>query len=828
MKVFAHSKGEDMAQCQPLQDHCKGVAELSEAGAMRQKTDASHVSSLASGQIAARWRETGDRPLIAHVDPNDQNRTESLTEHLLAVQVEAQKFGNRFGCGEIAKFLGGIHDFGKAAQNVQDYLWSAAGECSEEETEEEVNEQKNSRKRGPDHSSAGGQFSERALPGLGLLLAYAVTGHHGGMPDGISPKASLEKRLKKMLPDWEVTAHKELPAGLFEYDRAAICREATPFLSNGGGYSLAFLTRMLFSCLVDAEVITTERFMNRERADERESIAGREFASLQARLDAHFEKLAAKVLASGTADSPVNVIREEVRADCVSAASLPPGLFTLTVPTGGGKTLSSMAFALRHAAAHGLDRVIYVIPYTSIIEQNAKVFRDVFGDDIVLEHHGNVDYEAGEPRMRFLAENWDAPIIVTTSVQFFESLHANRASSCRKLHNLARSVIILDEAQSLPIDLLKPCLRSLDELVCRYGASVALCTATQPAVLAGQLAKGGLTGGTLGCREIIPAERHLHERLRRVVAERLPGKVSDADLLELAAEHPSALVIVNTRRHAREMFESARSRFPDRTVFHLSAQMCPQHRTEILSCAKRLLCLGKPCLLVSTQLIEAGVDIDFPCVFREMAGADSLSQAAGRCNREGRLSEPGRVFFFESSEKHSPPGFLATAAAKGKEVLSLEEFQDDLLAPELVTRYFELLYDSLKSNLDRLSVLSDLIPSAQPKDHDSFLVYKFRTLGERFHLISEPSISVFIPYGKEGRRLCEELRSTYATGEQRELARKLQRYAVSLRGPEPRDEDGNLMAELVNDTWWVLPNVEQYYDRDYGVCKQAKNNLLDI
>ena len=837
MSIYAHSKpGSPMSDWQTLQDHSKAVADVAVSDAIGQETTPSRVSSHQAGHDQI--RETGDRPLIAHVDPNDPNRTEPLTEHLLSVQAEAQKFGSRFGCGELAKFLGGIHDFGKAAQNVQDYLWSAAGECSEEdEAEEAVKEPKNIRKRGPDHSSAGGQFLEREsdLRGLSLLLAYAATGHHAGMPDGIgASQSSLENRLKKELPNWKSVAYKQLPSGLFEYDRAAIAKEMAPFLDSEKfppryeGYPLAFLTRMLFSCLVDADFIATERFMDRERADERESIAGRDFVSLQARLDAYFDNLAAKVHASGMAESSVNAIREEVRADCVAAASLPPGLFTLTVPTGGGKTLSSMAFALRHAAAHGLDRVIYVIPYTSIIEQNAKVFRDVFGDDIVLEHHGNVDYEAREPRMRFLSENWDVPVIVTTSVQFFESLHANRASSCRKLHNLARSVIIFDEAQSLPIDLLKPCLRSLDELVCRYGASVVLCTATQPAVLAGQLTKGGLTGGTLGCREIIPADRHLHARLRRVVAARLPGKVSDSDLLELAAEHPSALVIVNTRRHAREMFESARTRFPDRTVFHLSAQMCPQHRMEILSCVKRLLCLGKPCLLISTQLIEAGVDIDFPCVFREMAGADSLSQAAGRCNREGRLSEPGRVFFFESSENHSPPGFLATAAAKGKEVLSLKEFQDDLLAPELVTRYFELLYDSLKSDLDRLSVLTDLIPRAVSGDRDSLLGYKFRTLGEQFHLISEPSISVFIPYGEEGRRLCTELRSTYATGAQRKLARKLQRYAVSLRGLEPRDEDGSLMAESVHNTWWVLSNVEQYYDKGFGVCKQAKTDLLNI
>ena len=259
--------------------------------------------------------------------------------------------------------------------------------------------------------------------------------------------------------------------------------------------------------------------------------------------------------------------------------------------------------------------------------------------------------------------------------------------------------------------------------------------------------------------------------------------------------------------------------------------MCPKHRTEILDIVKGLLHFGKPCLLVSTQLIEAGVDIDFPCVFREMAGADSLAQAAGRCNREGKLPEPGNVFFFESAETYSLPGFLAAAAAKGTEVISLSEFADDSLAPELVTRYFELLYrfygDS-PQGLDRLSVLTNLIPPAMPASRDDFLVYKFRTLGEQFHLISEPSIQVFVPYGDEGRRLCEKLRGTYATGEQRQIVRKLQRYAVSLRGPEPRDEDGNLIAELVHGTWWVLTSLDQYYDKNFGIRKQAACDLLSV
>lgn len=765
------------------------------------------------------------RPLIAHVDSRDQQRIEPLSEHLLAVQKEAHRFGSVFGCGETARFLGSIHDFGKASAGVQDYLWAAAGDCSEED---EPREQNVKCKRGPDHSSAGGQFAERSVQGLGLLLAYATTGHHAGMPDGIgSSHSSLENRLSKPLPEWEVPARKDLPADLFECNLGAIGKEVRSFL-DGDGYSLAFLTRMLFSCLVDADFLATERFMDGNRADARESIVGRGLVPLQAKLDAYFKTLATK---SAATNSPVNVIRKEVREDCVAAAALPPGLFTLTVPTGGGKTLSSMAFALRHAVKYGLDRVIYVIPYTSIIEQNAKVFRDVFGDDVVLEHHGNVDYEAGPNRMRLLAENWDVPIVVTTSVQFFESLHANRVSVCRKLHNLAHSVIILDEAQSLPIDLLRPCLRSLDELVRHYGTSVVLCTATQPAVLAGQLTKGGLTGGQHGCREIIPINRRLHERLRRVTAERIPDKISDDELLGLIDEQMATLVIVNTRRHARELFESARTLFPERPVFHLSAQMCPQHRSDILSRVKELLRFGKPCLLISTQLIEAGVDIDFPCVFRELAGADSLAQAAGRCNREGRQSNLGRVFFFESAEKHSPPGFLATAAAKGREVLALGEFQYDLLAPDLVTRYFELLYrfySDQKQGLDRLSVLSDLIPPAIPAKRDDFLVYKFRTLGERFHLINEPSISVFVPYGEEGERLCEKLRNTYAIGEQRKIARKLQRYAVSLRGSEPRDGDGLLFAELVHETWWVLTSPKLYYDMDFGIRNQAGNDYLEI
>ena len=763
--------------------------------------------------------------LIAHVDPFNHDRTESLEEHIRATCRHAKQFGSQFGCSTLAELVARCHDFGKAAPDVQEYLWSAAGECNEDEP----NQQGGGRHRGPDHSSAGAQFFERSVPELGTLLAYAVAGHHAGLPDGISSaSSSLENRLKKTLPDWETPAKAELSPVYFSVDLPAVYAEARPFFETGSGYSIAFLARMLFSCLVDADFLATERFMDGNTSSVRESIAGQNFVSLQARLDAHIAALERKAQGSGGVISPVNIIREEICNDCVAAASLPPGLFSLTVPTGGGKTLASMAFALEHARRHGLDRVIYVAPYTSIIEQNAQVFRNVFGDDMVLEHHGNVDWDNGKTRMRLLAENWDTPIIVTTSVQFFESLYGCRTSVCRKLHNIARAVVVLDEAQSLPIDLLRPCLRSLDELVCRYKTSVVLCTATQPAVLAGQMAKGGLSGGPGGCREIVPKGRNLHERLRRVSAQRIPGRITDAELLETVAPHPSALVIVNTRRHARELFKAARVKFSERPVFHLSAQMCPEHRSEILEAVKGLLRFGKSCVLISTQLIEAGVDIDFPCVFREIAGADSLAQAAGRCNREGRMTGLGHVFFFESAENYSLPGFLGMAAAKGNEVLSLPQFSDDLLNPVAVTQYFNLLYDAYRDNQDRVNVLTSLIPPDYPTKRRDMLVYKFRTLGKDFRLIDEPSTSVFIPYGPEGLALCEKLRGTYAIGEQRDIARKLQRYAVSLRNPSPCNRDGNLIAELVHDVYWVLTNPQINYDPDFGIVLEDKNEFLSL
>ena len=599
------------------------------------------------------------------------------------------------------------------------------------------------------------------------------------------------------------------------------------------GFVSSFYLRMLYSVLVDADFLDTENFMDEERGSARASSACPAMTELLNRLERRYAEIDRKMQESAACDSEVVRIRNEVRADCSAAAELDPGLFTLCVPTGGGKTLSSMLFALRHAVKHHLDHVIVAIPFTSIIEQTADVYREIFGEDNVLEHHCNVDLDSMPPRLRLATENWDAPIVVTTNVQFFDSLFANRSSRCRKLHNLVRSVVILDEAQGLPTDLLKPCLKSLNELVVRYGTSVVLSTATLPVFFdKSLLGNAALAQDDCEVTDIVSLTRKLEERLKRVEARRIPDRITDDELLEELNDEPCALVIVSTRKHAREFYLKAKVRFPERVVRHLSSQMCGQHRSDVLAEVKSCISAGDPCLLVSTQLIEAGVDIDFPCVCRELAGVDSLVQAAGRCNREGRLPGYGRFIVFESCEYSIPGGFLRVAAQKGHETLGLAEHQENMLGEESVVKYFKLLYaDVQKGNvtgMDKYGVLSVLLPKKRPTTAEGMFAFKFRELGEKFKLIDTCNCSVIIPYGEEGHVLCERLRETYAPPEQRQLARKLQRYAVSLYGNEPIDKNGNLLAEKVHDCYWVMTSPEQYYSSEFGVLTEPQDVFLQV
>ncbi len=680
------------------------------------------------------------------------------------------------------------HDLGKFAPAFQSYLAVAGKESHRGEISGRI-----------DHSTPGAQHANQNIPNFGCLLAYLIAGHHAGLPDGINDtRASLDFRLGKLPTDLGAAPPELLGAAI---QLPPVCFPLT------SGLSLAPFIRFLFSALVDADFLATEAFMNSGRFAAR-STRHPTIEAIEACLFDHLAQMTAVAAAT-----PVNARRAEILNHCLASASRPPGLFSLTVPTGGGKTLASLAFALRHARLHGLRRVIYVIPYTSIIEQNAKIFRQALaslGEDVVVEHHSNFDPDRETTTSRLATENWDARLIVTTNVQFFESLHANRTSRCRKLHRIARSVIILDEAQALPVELLQPCLRAIDELTQHYGASVVLCTATQPAITRNEEFKIGLAHP----HEIIPDPPTLYASLRRVTTTQIPGKISDASLISRILAFPQSLCIVNTRRHARQLFELLPK--TDSRV-HLSALMCPQHRTEKLAEIKHRLDSGLAVQLVSTQLIEAGVDIDFPVVFRALAGLDSVAQAAGRCDREGTLTHAagapgGRLFIFEP-DTAPPPGFIRSTAASTAEVLSAHP--PDPLALESITDYFRTHYWKNQDCTDQKRIL-ECWPQHLSRPED-LLLLRFRDCAGKFRLIDDYSEPILIPFGKTGRALCDEIQTTYDPTDIRILARKLQRYTVTIPpGQHARLLQCGILEPIHEDRFFVL-NSDAHYSGEFGL-----------
>lgn len=688
------------------------------------------------------------------------------------------------------RLLGLWHDLGKFAPEWQTYLASKTDPHQADATGK------------VDHSSAGAQYASANLPLIGTLFAYLIAGHHAGLPNGIDDSTSnLEQRLLKRIPVY-------LPHVPSEILNVANQLPAIPFALKSG-HSLGFFLRLLFSALVDADFLATESFMTHAQSQARTS-QHPPISRLETALDRRLENLTRQA-----SNTPVNSIRADILHHCHTAAEGPPGLYSLTVPTGGGKTLSSLAFALKHARIHNLRRVIYVIPYTSIIEQNASVFRQALaelGPDVVIEHHSNLDHDSEHATVtsRLSAENWDARLIVTTNVQFFESLHANKTSRCRKLHRLTRSVIILDEAQSLPLEFLSPCLHTLEELTTHYGSTAVLCTATQPAINRREDFPIGLDSP----REIIPDPAALYQKLQRVRSTRLPGKITDDTLVERLGEHDQVLCIVNTRRHARQLFE----RLPDDgTRFHLSALMCPEHRAEVLATIKRRLHDEIPVRLISTQLIEAGVDIDFPVVFRALAGLDSIAQAAGRCDREGHLTAAhgqaaGQLFIFEP-EKVSPPPFIKTCANSAAQVLATNP--SDILGLEAIRDYFQRHYWDNRISTDQKHIL-DCYPG-QLRESADLLCFDFRKCAEAFQLIDDYTDPVIVPHGEKGRQLCRQLRDTFDPAELRRLARKLQRYTVVIpKQQHARLLHADILQSLHEERFFVL-NSDPHYSATYGL-----------
>ena len=467
----------------------------------------------------------------------------------------------------------------------------------------------------------------------------------------------------------------------------------------------------------------------------------------------------------------MNRLRSDILHHATAQAAEPPGLFRLTVPTGGGKTFTSMSFALEHARQHGLRRIIYVSPFTSIIEQNAAEFRKAFAplDEAVLEHHSTFDDsklkdQDSKDKLRRASENWDTPVVVTTAVQFFESLFADRSARCRKLHNIAGSVIILDEAQMLPPDFLLPIMQIIKELAQNYRCSVVMCTATQPAVQAAD----GFYRGFENVREIAPEPEALFAQLRRTTVQHI-GQQSDADLLAKLGEYPQMLVIVNNRRQARSLYDEA-AKLALEGVFHLSTLMCAAHRRQTLESVRARLHSGSPCRIIATSLIEAGVDVDFPLVMRAEAGLDSVAQAAGRCNREGKQTpENSYVWIFAPEEGWKNPPELAFQAEVMRVIA--RHHADDLLSTTAITAYFRELYALKGRELDKENILQKYSKAAKSLD------FPFQTIADKFRMIKSPMLPLIIPFDSKAEKLIDVLRHADHIGG---LLRELQPYAVQI------------------------------------------------
>ena len=681
-------------------------------------------------------------------------------------------------------YLAGLwHDLGKFAPEWQEYLKRKV----DPHIDEVVGK--------VDHSTTGAQFAiKEGHSILGHILAYAIAGHHSGLLDSKTNGACQTVRLTK-----EVHSISEAPEQIL----SARFPQFPEFLAKKrDGYSAAFFTRMLFSALVDADFLATESFMNVSAMGSRNRWRSEILFEIEQLVQLKIESFGVP-----SPDDIVNLKRKSVVDDCVSVSEESSGLFTLAVPTGGGKTLASLLFAVRHAIKNKQNRIIFVVPFTSIIEQNAEVIRKILGplqtDDFtpLIEHHASLSPEKETEQSRLASENWDAPIVITTAVQFYESFHACKTSESRKLHNIANSVVIFDEAQTLPVNYLRPCLRLIEELTEHYHSTVVLCTATQPAIHFSEDFPIGLKN----CRSIIRDTDALFNALKRVEITHL-GTISDRELADELLKREQVLCIVNRRRHAQELFRLLPQ---DERSFHLSALMCPQHRSEVLERVRSQLKLNEAVRLVSTQLIEAGVDVDFPVVYRSMAGIDSIAQSAGRCNRNGKLNHLGSVFVFDPEAQDKEAYFRETAQV-AKQIFELHE---DVLGELAVEAYFELYYYKQRGRWDEKQILDQFrLNGTNPSFPFEF---KFETVAKNFKLIDEWQQSVIVPFDQRAKQLISRLGNPQIPLT-RSLLRALQRYTVQVN-PKLIAENESVFEFLRDGQFAALISCELHYSNQFGL-----------
>ena len=704
---------------------------------------------------------------IAHCDGE---REQSILEHLQGTAEKAKDFAEVFEKGDWGYCCGMLHDIGKYSDKFQRRIRG-----------EEIK---------VDHATAGARVCME-LGGMYPFLEMCIAGHHAGLSDyGVSTdtgnsSTTLGRRKKKIEDFYAYKKEVKIP----ELKTSPVNVEKTKDLN----FSLSMFTRMMYSCLVDADFLDTEEFMTEERSGRQQ---GQEIQVLLDKLEKYITEWL-----KNTETESVNGRRTEILKACLENGEREKGLFRLTVPTGGGKTVASLAFALRHAVKHHMKRIIYVIPYTSIIEQNAAVFRRILGDENVLENHCNIDYEEAEELkpMQLASENWDKPVVVTTNVQFFESLFSNKSSKCRKIHNITNSVIILDEAQMLPMDYLIPCTAMLQELVQNYKTSIVLCTATQPSL-------DNFFGQIENFVELCPRMEEQFEFFRRVTYQNI-GNISKENMAERLKKEQRALCIVNTRKRAQELYQLLKSE----GVYHLSTTMYPKHRKKVLANVKERLDNKDRCILIATSLVEAGVDLDFLSVYRQIAGIDSLIQAAGRCNRNGNEStEESKVYIYDFEDSKVIP----SQQKKIDVTKSVVQDYEDISDLECITDYFKRLYKFHGRNLDKKGIMKEFYRGK----------YNFAKVAKEFQLIEQETKTIFICKEPEAKEILDEIKTK---GTSKERMRKAGQYCVQIYGDFFGKLNGAGMLQLVSEDiqdFYELVSMDQYSE-DYGLDYAMDNGI---
>lgn len=816
----------------------------------------------------------GKQP-IAHHRESD-GATQSLADHLLGVAAQASSFAKKIGLADHGELIGLLHDLGKYSDEFQNYLKSAVGLLNQDEDEEFVDAR--GLKGKVDHSTAGGQliWSELSKQGplgqiVGQLLVLCIASHHSGLIDCLTSdvnslgkdafgrrrtkpaeRSHLHEALAKadeqiLSRAREILSHSEILTAVQEV-MARIVREA-PIKDDKSIVAqqhFGLLVRFLFSCLIDADRIDSADF--EKPGAKRQRLHGRypEWDGLISRLERHVEEL--------QVSHPIDNLRQDISRHCREGASRGKGIYTLTVPTGGGKTLASLRFALHHAKIHGMDRVIYLIPFTSIIDQNAEVVRGILESQgtepgsVVLEHHSNLTPEEQSWRGKILAENWDAPVIFTTNVQFLETLFGAGTRGARRMHQLANAVLIFDEIQTLPINCVHLFNNAINFLVEQCGSTVVLCTATQP--LLDQVdAKKGAIRIPKG-NELMPDVKALFDNLKRVevLNRRKPGGWTNEEIAELALDETgragSCLVVVNTKESARVLYRLCQGR-TSAAVYHLSTNMCPAHRKEVLDKIKNRLCPKQPSsvLCFSTQLIEAGVDVDFGSVIRFAAGLDSIAQAAGRCNRNGRPT-PGYVHVVNPRDENLDR-LLDIRVGRDKAERVLDDYEEDperfgknLIGPEAMRWYYQNYFFARSESmeypvsaeslghgdtlLNLLSVNSMAVAKYERRNGQKpnfYLRQSFMAAAKAFKAIDAPTRGIIVPYGEAGRGVIADLCAAYLPDKDFKLLRLAQQFTVNVFPPVlDRQMRTGAVREILEGTG-ILFLDSRYYSREFGLSE---------